>query len=164
MMRFGRYVLVSGLGMVVQLASLWALSSLAGLSVPVATVLAVATAVAHNFEWHRRWTWRDRKIQRSRPFETLGLFAAVNGLTSLAGNVAIAVALVQRLAMPVVTANLVAIAVCGVANYWLANALAFKRLGPCDPAKVMMMSSMTKTSVRARNLQPKLTVENRGEW
>jgi dolichol-phosphate mannosyltransferase len=125
-MRFRRYALVSGLGMVVQLASLWALSSLAGLPVPVATALAVATAVAHNFEWHRRWTWRDRRIRGVRVCQAFAQFAAANGLTSLAGNVAISVALVQGLAMPVVRANLVAIAACGFANYVLANAVVFK--------------------------------------
>jgi len=128
-MRFRRYALVSGLGMVVQLASLWALSSLAGLPVPVATALAVATAVAHNFEWHRRWTWRDRRIRGWRACKALAQFGAANGLTTVAGNVAISVALVQRLAMPVVAANLVAIAACGFANYVLANAVVFRRRG-----------------------------------
>ena len=127
MTRVGRYALVSGIGVVVQLASLWALSSLAGLPVPAATALAVSTAVAHNFEWHRRWTWRDRKSQGSRSCQAFAVFAAANGLTSLAGNVAISVALVERLAMPVLAANLVAIAACGVANYGVANAFVFRR-------------------------------------
>lgn len=129
MMRFGRFALVSGLGMAVQLASLWALSSLAGLSVPIATALAVATAVAHNFEWHRRWTWRDRRIRGSRAREALAQFAAANGLTSLVGNVVISAALVERLAMPAVAANVVAIAACGVANYVLANATLHEPFG-----------------------------------
>jgi len=125
--RLTRYTLVSALGLVIQIASLWALSSVAGLPAPLATTLAVTLAVIHNFEWHRRWTWRDRCIRGWRTVEALVRFAGANGLTSLIGNVLISVALVHWLAVPLLAANLVAIAACGLVNYALADVVVFKR-------------------------------------
>lgn len=126
-MRVTRYTVVSALGMGVQLAALWALSSGAGLPPAAATTAAVAIAVVHNFEWHRRWTWRDRGLKGRRALEGLCQFAAANGLTSLIGNVAISVALVRWLSLPLVAANLVAIAACGLINYGLADGVVFRR-------------------------------------
>ncbi len=38
-----------------------ALTLLLGPHYLVATALAVEMAVLHNFFWHRRWTWADRR-------------------------------------------------------------------------------------------------------
>jgi hypothetical protein len=54
----------------------------------VSTAAAVEAAVLHNFAWHQRWTWRDRRPASAH--ETLGRllrFHALNGAVSLAGNV-----------------------------------------------------------------------------
>ena len=51
---------VGTMGVAVQLVALAALTEMAGLDYRIATVLAVETAILHNFVWHERWTWRDR--------------------------------------------------------------------------------------------------------
>ena len=57
----------------------------------------------HNFVWHERWTWRDRAGGGpARLLGRLARFHAGAGIVSLAGNVAITVALVEWLHVPVV--------------------------------------------------------------
>ena len=52
-----KFVIVGCLGFVLQLLTLWALTSLAGWPWLPATAAAVEVAVLHNFVWHERWTW-----------------------------------------------------------------------------------------------------------
>jgi len=60
-LRWLKFNLVGGMGMVVQLFVL--VLRKAGLHVDylIATALAVETAVVHNFLWHERVTWADRR-------------------------------------------------------------------------------------------------------
>lgn len=57
---------VGGLGVVVQLSALAALTLEAGMHYLLATGLAVEIAVVHNFIWHQCWTWRDRAGRESQ--------------------------------------------------------------------------------------------------
>lgn len=103
-----------------------------GLDYRLATALAVAAAVVHNFAWHRGWTWADRAP--GRPTAVLfSQFALANGLVSLAGNVAGMWLLVGGAGMPVLPANAVVIAFCGLANYWLADRVVFGNPGRDRP-------------------------------
>ena len=46
----------------------------------VATAIAVEAAVLHNFCWHQRWTWRDRRAaSRTTAVRRLGRFHLLNG-------------------------------------------------------------------------------------
>ena len=60
--RWTMFASVGALGLVVQLASLGALTWIARWGYLPATVAAVEIAVIHNFLWHERWTWRDRTV------------------------------------------------------------------------------------------------------
>ncbi len=62
----------------------------------IASVIAVETAIASNFYWHQRWTFRDRDQRRSLPVRFLAFhctsigspvisLAAVNVLTPVFG-------------------------------------------------------------------------------
>jgi putative flippase GtrA len=50
---------------------------------------------------------------------------AANGLVSIGGNLAAMAVLVGGAHVPVVPANVAAIALCGLANFWLADRLVF---------------------------------------
>jgi putative flippase GtrA len=127
MSRFVRFNAVGAGGMVLQLAVLACLVRFMHLPIVPATLLAVEAAVLHNFAWHERWTWRDRRAassgERSR---RLLRFHASNGLVSLAGNVVITAGLVAGGANAIL-ANVVAIAACSLVNYASADLLVFSR-------------------------------------
>lgn len=130
--RFARFNAVGGLGIGVQLGSLWLLTS-AGVHYLPATILSVGAAVVHNFVWHRRWTWPDRIAARPGFALHLARFAAANGLVSLGGNVAVMAVLVGAFRLPVMAANAAAIVACGLLNYWVGDKFVF-RLNPISPS------------------------------
>jgi putative flippase GtrA len=61
MLRFLRYNLVGALGIFVQLFAVSVLVSGLGVHYLVGAALAIELAVLHNFAWHERWTWADRR-------------------------------------------------------------------------------------------------------
>jgi putative flippase GtrA len=117
------FSLVGALGFVCQLSVLHLLVA-GGLSVSASTAVAVLTAVAHNFLWHRRWTWGDRAMDAARPQMQFLRFVGLNGLVSLSGNVAVTAWLAAS-GLPVLAANAVAVVVCSLVNYVLADRLVF---------------------------------------
>ena len=124
--RFARFNAVGTAGIAVQLAALWLLADVAHMHYLFATPAAVGAAVLHNFAWHWQWTWHDR----ARPGELLrafARFAAANGAVSLAGNLAVMATLVSGAHVAPVDANGVAIAACGLFNFWLGDAVVFRR-------------------------------------
>ena len=134
--RWVRFLVVGGLGVGVQFAVLEVLGVLVGVPYLVATAAAVSAAVVHNFLWHRHWTWHDRLAEASsrrrdeafsrRQAEQFVRFAVANGAVSLAGNVVVMAALVGGAGLNLIVANAIAITVCGVANYWLADVVVFR--------------------------------------
>ncbi len=94
----------------------------------LATALAVETAVIHNFFWHERFTWRDRpSAHRLQSFTRFAKFNATNGGVSIVGNLLIMRALVGQFHMQYMLANLIAIAICSLANFLLSDWLVFER-------------------------------------
>jgi putative flippase GtrA len=124
--RFVLFNVVGALGVVVQLASFALLTGVAHVHYIVATSIAVATAVAHNFFWHRWWTWGDR---RTAIHVALLRFTLTNGLVSLAGNLGVMATLVSGAHVPPLPANVVAITLCGLLNFWLGETFVFSRAG-----------------------------------
>lgn len=121
--RFVAFNVVGALGVVVQ-AGFVALLTGAGMHYIPATAIAVAAAVTHNFWWHRCWTWRDRRVPARR---SLRRFALTNGAVSLAGNLGVMTTLVSGAQVPPVPANLVAIVLCSLLNFWLGDSIVFSR-------------------------------------
>jgi len=121
--RFTKFTVVGSIGIVVQTLTLALLLPMVGPHYLVATVLAVETAVFHNFLWHRSWTWADRP--RSGTAMTLLRFNATNGAMSLVGNVLAMFFLVGVLNLNPQVANLIAIGMCALINYALADRLVF---------------------------------------
>lgn len=134
--RWLRFNGVSAMGIAVQLGVL-ALLRWAGLDSRLATPLAVTVTLAHNFLWHRRWTWPSGtsaagagvlEPQRGAALTAATAFlrfTAVNGAISLTGNTALTPLFSSALGWPILPSNLAAIAVCGILNYWLASIIVF---------------------------------------
>jgi len=125
-MRFVKFNAVGGLGIVVQLTVIWFLTSVMHTPVALATAIAVAAAVINNFVWHQHWTWRDRRGTSGSPLAAFARFALANGMVSLVGNVAVMSALTQTTSLHPVPANLIAIVICGVANYFVGDRIVFQ--------------------------------------
>lgn len=123
--RFARFNAAGTLGIGVQVSVLWALVRLLGLNYIAATAIAVIAAVAHNFVWHWRWTWADRRMPIVHVPGAFARFAATNGAVSLVGNVILMWMLVTGAGLQPVVANLLAIGACGLVNFWLADRLVF---------------------------------------
>ena len=126
MTRWSRFAGVGALGFAVQLATLHLLTSLLHLPPVVSVILAVETAILHNFGWHERWTWRDRVVESSRAatFERLLRFHAASGAVSLLGNVAFTAVLVAA-HLPLLIANGIAVGSLTAVNYLVTDRLAY---------------------------------------
>ncbi len=124
--RAWRFYLVGGLGIAVQLGMLAALTH-AGLDYVAATALAVEAAVVHNFLWHERYTWSDRR-SHSAGAEALRLvkFNATTGLVSIAGNLLLMRLLVGEAEFTPVLANMVTIASCSLVNFLVSDRAVFR--------------------------------------
>ena len=124
--RAWRFYLVGALGIAVQLATLAALNH-AGVEYVIATAVAVEAAVVHNFLWHERYTWRDRRSGGVRG-ELLRLlkFNATTGVVSIGGNVIVMRLLVGEAGFPPVVANVATIASCSLLNFLVSDRAVFR--------------------------------------
>ena len=114
------------IGIGVQLIALAVLKSGFALNYLAATVIAVETAVLHNFIWHERWTWLDRtKYSTSGVFGRLIRFHLANGLISIAGNLLLMWVFVSQLHLHYFLANIMAIATCATLNFLASDRLVF---------------------------------------
>ena len=99
LMRWCRFNLVGGIGILVQFAVLVLLKSVMQFNYLASTVIAVEAAVLHNFVWHERFTWADRtkaalkRCATQKPsgatFRRLLRFHLGNGAVSIFGNLAL---------------------------------------------------------------------------
>ena len=114
------------LGVGMQLLVLAALMRYASLSYLAATPIAVEAAILHNFMWHERYTWASRRHLRNQSaWKRCLQFNLTNGGVSLMGNLVLMKSLVERAHMPVLGANLCAIAICSGVNFLLAEYFVF---------------------------------------
>jgi putative flippase GtrA len=125
--RWVKFNLVGGIGIGVQLAALWVVTRVLLCNYLIATVLAVETAVLHNFLWHQRFTWADRVPSNGRE-SVLGVlrFNLTNGLVSILGNLILMRALVGGLHLRILMANVLSIACCSAANFLLSEMYVFR--------------------------------------
>jgi dolichol-phosphate mannosyltransferase len=134
-LRFSRFNMVGLLGAALQLLLLALLTKYFRVSLIAATPLAVEIVVLHNFVWHERFTWRDRRFKSTRQ-RALGLwrFHAGNGLTSLFGNMVLIYCFVERLNFPVLPSAVGAIILCSLVNFVLADRWAYATGRGCGTA------------------------------
>src|SRR5260370_11851144 len=95
LVRWCKFNLVGGMGILVQSAALFLLKSVLHFNYLAATAIAVEAAVVHNFVWHEQFTWADRtksdRVQPSWPHWLTRLlrFNLSNGAVSILGNLAL---------------------------------------------------------------------------
>ena len=127
LLRWGKFNAVGAMGMAVQLATLAAINHTWPGHYLLATAAAIEITLLHNFAWHVRWTWRDRREDADIAAQCLR-FHLSNGLVSMAGNLALMRILVAA-GVPVVAANCIAILVCSIVNFCLSDMWAFTLKG-----------------------------------
>jgi putative flippase GtrA len=125
MVRWLKFSIVGAGGLAVQLAVLWACTRLAGISPVLATVLAVEAALLHNFVWHEVWTWRGG-AQSARWFR-FWRFHAATGSISILSNVIFTILFKNQFAIPLLVANVMAVAVTGIVNFLAADLWVFSQ-------------------------------------
>jgi putative flippase GtrA len=128
MIRWLKFNLVGGIGIVVQLAVLTALKSGLHFNYLLATSLAVETAVIHNFIWHERFTWKDREKTTSSSIR-FTKFNLTNGLLSIAGNLLVMKLLAGFFHFNYLAGNLIAITLCSLANFLVSDRFVFQHAG-----------------------------------
>lgn len=127
LIRWLKFNFVGGIGIVVQFAALFLLKGVLHFEYLIATVIAVESAVVHNFVWHEQFTWVDRvrsrmKLDRMNTPLRYSLrrflrFQFVNGAVSLIGNLALMKVMVGLGQMNYLVANAIAIVLCSVVNF-----------------------------------------------
>jgi putative flippase GtrA len=122
--RWGKFNLVGAMGMVVQLAALALFNRLTAGRYLLASTAALELTLLHNFAWHLRYTWRDRRDGSALPVQ-LVRFHLSNGLVSMLGNLALMRILVHEARMPLLASNSIAILCCSIVNFCLGNNWAF---------------------------------------
>ena len=113
------------MGVAVQLVTLVSLTGALGLNYLIATVLAVETAILHNFVWHEHWTWRDRRAGVHGRWTRLASFNLVTGALSISGNVTFTALYVSTLGVHYAIANLMAIATCSLLTFVASDRFVF---------------------------------------
>jgi putative flippase GtrA len=113
-------------GFGVQALVLTFLKGVLGLHIIAATVIAVETAVLHNFYWHERWTWAHRNLEWRGTALRLIRFNAGNGLISLGGNVLMMWLLVSKLDVHYLVAAVASLGTCSLLNFLVSDRLVFR--------------------------------------
>ena len=85
----------------------------------------------HNFDWHLRWTWRERNAGLSgrEVLARLVRFQLSTGAVAMATNLAVMRLLVEGVGVHYFAANLAATGVAGLANFMLSEFWVFRP--PC---------------------------------
>jgi putative flippase GtrA len=151
--RWIRFNGVGLLGVAVQLVVLaWMVRH--GANYLWATAAAVEAAVLHNFVWHERWTWADRRAGSAATLLVrLARFHLVNGVISMIGNLIAMRVLTGSFGVDPVPANLAAILICSTANFAAGELLVFRR---AVAATALLVALLPLTAVAAE--PPEATV------
>jgi len=129
-LRWLKFNFVGAIGIAVQLCTLAALKTGLHLDYGLATALAVEATLAHNFLWHERVTWPDRRRHSWKA--SLLRFAKFNlttGAFSIFGNVVLMKFFVDLAHIPYLLANLLTIVCCSIVNFLLSDRVVFSRAG-----------------------------------
>jgi len=124
MTRWIRFNLVGVMGFALQTLVLWLLVRGTGLSAGVAITIAVLAAVSHNFVWHERFTWPN--LPREKRFDRWLAFHVSTGLVSVLTNLGITLIVMTATELSVVPANIIAVVLASVANFWINDRLIFR--------------------------------------
>lgn len=153
LLRWSKFQAVGAAGVGVQLTLLALLLYRLDCHYLPATGLAVEGALLHNFFWHSGWTWRDRPPSGFRELgRRLLQFHLTSGVTSLGGNLLAMYWMVERLELFPLLSNLLAIGLCSLVNFCLAETLVFANREPFLPGiRNFIKNRGSSTCLRGRN-------------
>ena len=141
---------VGALGIGVQLGVLALLVRVAGAHYLWATAAAVELTVLHNFVWHERWTWSDRRSRSTGALlARLGRFHLLNGAISLTGNLMLMRVLTGWYHVDPIAANIAAILCCSIVNFGASELLVFRRRAAAAIAAAAIIALAPASSVYA---------------
>jgi putative flippase GtrA len=133
--RWMKFNLVGAIGISVQMATLWLLTT-AEVEYMWATALAVEFTVLHNFVWHEHFTWADRGITTGwDTANRLLRFNLTTGAVSIGGNLLLMRLLVGEAHLRPMVANLLSIIGCSLVNFLVSDRWVFR--GPLWPVAGM---------------------------
>jgi dolichol-phosphate mannosyltransferase len=121
--RYGKFCVVGGTGMLVDMGMLWLMVSLLGWNLSLGKVLAAESAIVNNFLWNDRWTfrarrsdtpWRSRRLKRFLKFNLICL-------TGIVWSVLLINLQVYGLRLNVFLANFVAITLVSLWNFFMSE-------------------------------------------
>jgi putative flippase GtrA len=161
--RWLTFNLVGIAGFVVQLAVLAGLIRFAGVHYLVATVIAVESAILHNFIWHQRHTWRDRPSTGAITRQRLVRFHLLNGTVSLVGNALVMLVLTGSLGIDPVRANVVAVIACSLVNFFGSEMLVF-RTAAVVMALILTPSAVSRTHASESAVAAELQARTLAAW
>jgi putative flippase GtrA len=154
--RWSKFNLVGAVGMVFQLAALALLNRWASGHYLYATAAAIELTLLHNFAWHLRYTWRDRRGD-SALLGQIVRFHLSNGVVSMVGNLALMRILVDEAHMPLLASNCIAILCCSIVNFCLGDQWAFAAKTPSfreeakDAGQALILHASETSTPRSRN-------------
>jgi dolichol-phosphate mannosyltransferase len=141
--RFLRFNLVGGVGIAVQLATLALLDRAIPRHYLLTSTFAVELTLFHNFAWHLHFTWPAVSRRACDALKQLLRFHLSNGLISLLGNLSLMRLFVRSAHLPILFANALTIACCGLANFFLAHHWVF---APSEAPILTRSSQLTARS------------------
>ncbi|MBN1562106.1 GtrA family protein, partial [candidate division KSB1 bacterium] len=118
--RFLKFALVGGSGVIVNNGLLWLLAEFTSLPFYLCSFIAIELSIITNFLLNDAWTWRDKR--EGRLLSRLYRYNASTAFSSLFINMTVLLFLKEWLGMPYLIANLIGIG-CGVIFNFLANSV-----------------------------------------
>ncbi len=127
LLRFIKFSVVGGSGVIVNMGFLWFFTEVVGIFYIVSSVLAIALAMINNFIWNDLWTWRDRgKPGVKALFHRFIKFCIVASIAGYGGNLGVLWILTHFFNIHYLISNAFGIAVGTILNYSLNNIWTFK--------------------------------------
>ena len=121
---------VGAIGFFVHMGVLTLLELWIGMNYYPASIVAVETAIIHNFIWHEHWTWADRRRTSKNPVILRFIyFHLANGIVSLTGILLLVPFFVEDMAFDARVANVFSITLCSIINFLAGDRIVFRSNG-----------------------------------
>ncbi len=126
--RFVVFTLVGISGIIVNTFFLWLFTEMVGFPYQLASLMAIQIAIFNNYFWNLRYTWRDRRISgRQRILRKLGQFTLVSWIAGVINWITL-ILLTEFAGVYYIYANLLAILVASLVNYFANDLWTFQSL------------------------------------
>ena len=148
--RVSAFFAIGVAGFVLQIVMLHWLSSGWHWPYVLATLVAVESAILHNFFWHERWTWADRRSDARSTRTRLLRFHLGTGMTSLVGNVLVTALAVEFFHLPTLIANTVAVLATSLVNFLVSDRWVFGRSAGAACCVALLLAPADVSAAGAR--------------